>query len=159
MRVFKKQLAASFVLLSFGLEVLAQERRPTPTPAPPANRSEQEADVVRITTNLVQVDVVVTKDGKQITNLKPEDFNIQEDGRSQRITSFAYVSLNPDAPNKSSPIASAENDKGAPSIPKPPLPQEVKRTIAMNKHGMMVKSKMTIRLRRSMTIFILKLMK
>ena len=39
-----------------------------------ANLRGQEPDVVRITTNLVQVDLVVTKDGKQITNLKPEDF-------------------------------------------------------------------------------------
>lgn len=131
MRVFKKQLVASFVLLSFAFEVQAQDPRPTPTFAPPANRSEQENDVVRITTNLVQVDVVVTKDGKQITNLKPEDFDILEDGRSKRITSFAYVSINSDAQNKNSPIASAENEKGAPLIPRPPLPQEVKRTIAV----------------------------
>jgi len=31
-----------------------------------AKLQEQEPDVVRITTNLVQVDLVVTKDGKQV---------------------------------------------------------------------------------------------
>ena len=43
-------------------------------------------DVVRVTTSLVQVDVVVTKDGKQVTDLKAEDFEILEDGRRQLIT-------------------------------------------------------------------------
>jgi len=36
-----------------------------------------EQDVVRITTNLVQVDAVVTRDGKQVTDLKPEDVPLQ----------------------------------------------------------------------------------
>ena len=56
---------------------------------------EQDEDVVRITTNLVQVDVIVTKDGKHIIDLKPEDFEILEDGRPQPITSFVYVSRDP----------------------------------------------------------------
>ena len=83
----------------------------------------QEQEVVRITTNLVQVDLVVTKDGKQIRDLKPEDFEILEDGRRQTITHFAYVSTNPtEAP---------KTDSTATLIPKPPLPEEVKRTIAI----------------------------
>ena len=85
---------------------------------------------MRITTNLVQVDLVVTKDGKQITDLKPEDFEILEDGRPQKITSFAYVSTNPSAP-KSNNSSSATNETAVPVIPKPPLPYEVKRTIAI----------------------------
>ena len=40
---------------------------------------------MRITTNLVQVDVVVSKDGKQVRDLKPEDFEILEDGRPQPL--------------------------------------------------------------------------
>jgi hypothetical protein len=53
--------------------------------------AEQE-DVVRITTNLVQIDAVVTKDGKPVPNLKADDFEIYEDGRRQPITSFAFIS-------------------------------------------------------------------
>ena len=49
-------------------------------------------DVVKITTNLVQIDAVVTKDGKAVTNLTADDFEIYEDGRKQMITSFAYIS-------------------------------------------------------------------
>ena len=90
----------------------------------------QDPDVVRITTNLVQLDLVVTKDGKHITNLKPEDFEILEDGRPQNITSFAYVSTNPSTAI-GAPISSSNTESTAPSIPKPPLPNEVKRTIAI----------------------------
>ncbi len=49
-------------------------------------------DVVRITTNVVQIDAIVTKDGKQVTDLKPEDFEIFEDNKPQKITNFTYVS-------------------------------------------------------------------
>lgn len=57
-----------------------------------ANTSSAQDDVVRITTNLVQVDAVVTKNGKPVTNLTADDFEIYQDGRKQAITSFAYIS-------------------------------------------------------------------
>src|SRR6185369_8395471 len=53
---------------------------------------DDKDDVVRITTNLVQVDAVVTKDGKPVTNLTADDFEIFEDGKRQTISSFAFVS-------------------------------------------------------------------
>ncbi|HEX5965003.1 MAG TPA: VWA domain-containing protein, partial [Pyrinomonadaceae bacterium] len=52
----------------------------------------QSDDVVRITTNLVQVDVIVTKNGKPVRDLKAEDFEVFEDGKRQEIVSFAFVS-------------------------------------------------------------------
>jgi VWFA-related protein len=58
----------------------------------PAISQTQSDDVIRITTNLVQIDAVVTKQGKLIKDLKAEDFEIYEDGKLQTITSFAYVS-------------------------------------------------------------------
>ena len=60
--------------------------------APVAAQTQTDDEVVKINTNLVQVDVVVTKDGKPVTNLKAEDFEIFENGRRQTITSFAYIS-------------------------------------------------------------------
>lgn len=97
----------------------------------PVRFQAQDPDVVRITTNLVQVDLVVTKDGKQITDLKPEDFEILEDGRLQKITSFAYVSTNPSAAINNAPSSSSMSESAPPSIPKPLLPYEIKRTIAI----------------------------
>src|SRR5215471_20570397 len=48
---------------------------------------------VRISVTLVQVDAVVNdRKGRLVTDLKPEDFEILEDGRPQKITNFSYIS-------------------------------------------------------------------
>src|SRR5882672_1139411 len=70
-------------------------QRPSPTPPPgPVLESTQKPDdfdVVKITTNLVQVDAVVTdKNGKVVTDLKADEVQIFEDGKPQKITHFAY---------------------------------------------------------------------
>src|SRR5882757_3605124 len=63
-------------------------------PATQTNKREEQ-DVVRITTSLVQVDAVVTdRSGKPITDLKPEEVQIFENNRPQRITHFSYVVTN-----------------------------------------------------------------
>ncbi|HYJ91565.1 MAG TPA: VWA domain-containing protein [Pyrinomonadaceae bacterium] len=49
--------------------------------------------VVKINTNLIQIDVTVTdKDGKIVTGLKPEDFQLYENGELQKIANFSFVS-------------------------------------------------------------------
>src|SRR5215218_3246201 len=79
------------VLLSFCtlLPVLSQTTAQTTTQSKPVDDRD---DVVKITTNLVQIDAIVTKDGKPVPGLKADDFEIYEDGRPQTITSFAYIS-------------------------------------------------------------------
>src|ERR1043165_8540327 len=87
-------------------------------------------DVVRITTNLVQIDVAVTKDGKPVPNLKAEDFEIYEDGHRQAITSFAFVS-NLGTNAATTPVKSAETKNGA-FVPPAPIERDVpRRTIAI----------------------------
>jgi len=132
----KYRVAGWLLLLCFAANLRAQEPRPSPTPpAEPKLKTpaEQEPDVVRISTNLVQVDVVVTKDGKQITDLTPADFEILEDGRVQQIISFAYVSASTVNSNTATntPAPNTTNDAPPPVIPKPPLPREIKRTVAI----------------------------
>jgi hypothetical protein len=48
--------------------------------------------VIRVTVDLVQVDAVVTdSQGRHVAGMKPEDFQILEDGKPQKITHFSYV--------------------------------------------------------------------
>ena len=87
--MYKRLLFLALLLSSILLSVSAQKPpRPLPPPAPQSQPRSEDQDVVRITTNLVQVDVVVTRDGKQVTDLKPEDFELFEDGHPQQITTF-----------------------------------------------------------------------
>ena len=60
-----------------------------------------EGDVVRITTNLVQVDAVITdKSGKPIGDFKPVELQLYENNRAQKITHFSYIA---DVPPASKP--------------------------------------------------------
>src|ERR1044071_7946561 len=93
-----KAFLALLLVFSIFFPALAQNK-PAQT-----QTSDDKDDVVKITTNLVQVDVVVTKDGKPVTNLTAADFEIFEDGKRQTITSFSYISnvsksaVQPDTP-------------------------------------------------------------
>jgi hypothetical protein len=82
--------------LALFVNALAQDPRqttPTPTPAPQQAQADDE-DVVRITTNLVQVDAVITdKSGKLVTDLRPEEVEILEDDRPQKITTSLLSQL------------------------------------------------------------------
>jgi VWFA-related protein len=113
---------------------LAQQPSPSPKPSPVEQQKPQAEsdDVVRITTNLVQVDAVVSdKDGKLVTDLKPEEIEIFEDGRKQKITHFSYNNATAtEQPVKESRPTPA--DKNAPPVPPSRLrPEDVRRTIAL----------------------------
>lgn len=93
-----------------------------------AQTKTDDDDVVRITTNLVQIDAVVLKNGKLVPNLNAEDFEIFQDGKRQTITSFAYISNVP--ANK--PPETAKADERDKSVPVAPLKREdPRRTIAI----------------------------
>ena len=80
----KKYFLLLLSLLFLTFTVFAQK----PTPTPPAN----DDDVVKISTTLIQIDVTVTdKNGKIVTDLKAEDFEVYENGKKQDITNFLFV--------------------------------------------------------------------
>ena len=100
--------------------------------------ADDKDDVVKIRTNLVQVDAVVTKDGKPVTNLTADDFEIYEDGRKQTITSFAYISNVPSSTRNttvaSAPLKDSATDKTGVTPPPPAEPVQrdaARRTIAI----------------------------
>ena len=137
------QLVLAF-LLGFSAFLYAQQ-----SPAPAARQSkespgekpdvqtEQADDIVRITTNLVQVDAVVTtKDGKPVTDLRAEDFELLQDGRLQTITHFSYISNVPATASTSSNVAATPKQKERGVIPSPttavtPRPHDARRTVAL----------------------------
>ena len=125
---------ALVLIFSLFITVAAQTQTPAPPPAQDKTGQQSQPDedeVVRITTNLVQVDAVVTdKKGKLVTDLRPEEMEIYEDGRSQKITNFSFVSTESGVAQPVSPPASAA--KNAPPVPPVRLkPEQVRRTIAL----------------------------
>jgi VWFA-related protein len=106
----------------------------TRTAPPPKEGDPQRDEVVRVTTNLVQVDVVVTDaDGKQVTDLRPEEFEVSEDGKRRELTNFSYISTEP-TPDAGAGVRSTApaGTAAAPKVAPAPLrPEQVRRTIAL----------------------------
>ncbi len=86
---------------------------------------------MRITTNLVQVDAVVTdKDGHPVTDLKPDEIRIFEDDKQQKISHFSFIAAA--GPETAYPTKPAKVDKNVPAPPPVALkPEQVRRTIAI----------------------------
>src|SRR2546425_7004787 len=159
--MIKSWLPATILIAQLATSSFAQTpvASPAPSPAPqtsPPQRPE-EVDVVRITTNLVQVDAVVTdKNGKVVTDLKPEEVQIFEDGRQQKITHFSYYvaeSLPAEKPGK--PVTLDKVDKNAPPVPPNRLrPEDIRRTIALVVDDLGLSFESTYYVRRALKKFV-----
>lgn len=90
MTVAPRKLAYLLFLLAFCATAHAQQSaKPKPSPTP-----FDDGDVVRINTNVVQVDAtVVDKNGKFVTDLKAEDFEITEEGKNITPQYFSFIPL------------------------------------------------------------------
>ncbi|MBK9528767.1 MAG: VWA domain-containing protein [Acidobacteria bacterium] len=115
-------------LLSF-VAIHAQERRAISRPTPPP-----ESDVVKISTNLIQVDVTVTdKNGNAVRDLRPDEIEIYENGKLQKVNNFSFVPGNRTTTEEAARLAK-ENRKNSPNVilPSGPIrPEQVRRTIAL----------------------------
>ena len=112
------------IFVSSSAVAYAQTVAPTPTP-PPAD----DSDVVKITTALIQVDVTVTdKKGNIITDLKPDEIEIFENGEKQKITNFSFVSNLRDTGEQ--PVKN-KGEKPVIMPPSPLRPENTRRTIAL----------------------------
>jgi VWFA-related protein len=136
----------SLLFFSLLTSSLAQQGPPTskqtqiqkvPTVSPQARpqtdlaKEVSQDEVVKLGVTLVQVDAVVTdKNGKQVTDLTADDFEIYEDGRKQKITNFSYVVTQ----TKAAPALVAEKNERVDATVLPPVrlrPEQVRRTIAL----------------------------
>ena len=133
-----KRATLIFVLIGqISVWGFAQEvSKPNVVPAKPEAQQpgqSKEDEVVRITTNLVQVDPVITdRNGKIVTDLQPEEVQILEDGRPQKITNFSYVPLEAEVVAATPrPRANPKAKNGPPLVPVRLRPEQVHRTMAL----------------------------
>ncbi|HEX8184450.1 MAG TPA: VWA domain-containing protein, partial [Blastocatellia bacterium] len=117
------------LLFSLAISAIGQQADKPDEQKPP-----KKDDSVRISVTLVQVDVTVTDDkGRPVTDLKPEDFEVYEDGRLQKITNFSQIATQP----RQGQVAQETvipPEKNQPPIPAPPArlrPGQVRRTVAL----------------------------
>ena len=90
-------LGLAIGLLTTNLLAQSSQQNPQQQPAPPPpqqRRDVQSQDVVRITTELVQTDVVVTdRDDQIISDLKLGDFEVLENGKKQELQFMEFISV------------------------------------------------------------------
>src|SRR5437660_8588200 len=150
-----KHFLPLLLIASLPGSIASAQQAGTPPPAPVLQTQKPEdVDVVRITSNLVQVDAVVTdKNGKLVTDLKPEEVEIFEDGHKQKITHFSF-NLSESAPTERV-AKSAAIDKTAPPIPTARLrPEDIKRTIAIVVDDLGLSFESTYYVRRALKKFV-----
>jgi VWFA-related protein len=101
---------------------------------------------IRIDVNLVQVAIVTDAKGRQVTDLKSEDFEILQDGEPQKITHFSYISTGssrpaPSAANDSRSVRTTDRD-------------QIRRTIAVVVDDLGLSFESTVRVRDALRKFV-----
>ena len=120
----KKFFLTTALLFVSVFNVFSQTAKPSVSPTPPTDE-----DIVKISTALIQIDATVTdKNGKIISDLKPEEVEIYENGKKQQISNFSFVS------NVRTESETPDTTPGNIAAPQPPptvRPEQVRRTIAL----------------------------
>jgi len=115
-----------FLLLLLFVPISGFAQSSTPTPIQTEND-----EVIKISTQLIQLDVTVTdKNNNIVTDLKPEDFEVYENGKKQNITNFSFIGIAPQPKLNEKDQTKAEKN----SIPLPSVPfktTQIKRTYAL----------------------------
>lgn len=134
MKLLNRSLAIALSCSFFVAQ--GQTTNPLPSKQQSAPPVQTRGDVVRITTNLVQVDVtVLDHSGQPVSDLTPDDFEVTEDGRPQKISNLSFIATASAPPRPSAPAPATKRAKGiAPEPPLPPVtlrPDQVRRAIAL----------------------------
>ncbi len=139
-----KNLIPIFVaLLIFAVNALSQVATPTPS---------AETDVVKISTALIQIDVTVTdKRGRIVTDLRPDEVEIYENGKKQDISNFSFISNTREiTQQQKKPDVSVS----VPLPPSPVRPEQVRRTIALVVDDLTLSFESTYYVRRALKKFV-----
>jgi VWFA-related protein len=133
--------------------VFAQTPQATVTP----KTVDKTDDVVKISTTLIQIDVTVTdKNGKIVTDLKPEDFEVYENNQKQQITNFSFVPVLSSTKDSSEPSPTQKNTtKDSSLIPPAPIrPEQVRRTFALVVDDLSLSTESVYYVRRALKKFV-----
>jgi VWFA-related protein len=107
-------LGLAIGLLTTNLVAQSSQQSPQqqPPPPPPKQRQDdQSADILRITTELVQTDVVVTdRNDEIIPDLKLSDFDLFDNGKKQELQFMEFISV--DEPGRSEGSSSIQRIAG-----------------------------------------------
>ncbi|MGI8670495.1 MAG: VWA domain-containing protein, partial [Aridibacter sp.] len=136
-------------IFAFAISLNAFSQTPQPTATPMA-----EDDIVKISTNLIQIDVTVTdKKGNVITDLKPEEVEIYENGKKQDISNFSFISANSEAAKPKEKNAKPDKLDLIP-LPTKIRPEQVRRTIALVVDDLTLSFESTYYVRRALKKFV-----
>ncbi|HVE59914.1 MAG TPA: VWA domain-containing protein [Pyrinomonadaceae bacterium] len=139
----KKLILAPLFIFIFVMTAASQ----TPSPTPPA-----DDDVVKISTTLIQVDVTVTDSkGKIVTGLKPEDFEIYENGEKQKITNLSFVSS---VKESTDPVKNPTEKVAVPVPPTELKAEKIRRTFALVIDDLSLSFQSAYYVRRSLKKFV-----
>lgn len=107
---------------------------PPPKSGEPSVQTNEQDNVVRISTQLVQIDAVVTdRKGNHVDDLKEEEFELLVDGKKQPLTLFSLTNLKREPATSADLLKEAKTPKSAAPTSMPTrnlAPENVARTIA-----------------------------
>src|SRR4051812_14468304 len=88
------KLMGLLLLLTGSVLTAGQPPAPAQQPPSPPPPSGQQPPTFKVRVDYVEVDTIVTdRQGRMVRDLKKEDFQILEDGKSQAITNFTLVDI------------------------------------------------------------------
>ncbi|HEX7313032.1 MAG TPA: VWA domain-containing protein [Pyrinomonadaceae bacterium] len=145
-KLFRPQLAAA---LTAALCMLAPARAQQPD-APPLKEDEE---VVRISTELVQTDVMVFDgSGKFVDGLKPEQFELRIDGKPQQVVFFERIKAG--TVNEDAQIAAARGGGSGPTAGGAAVPLDRGRTVVFFVDDLHLSPASSIHIRKTIRRFI-----
>jgi VWFA-related protein len=152
-----RKFLACYLCLFITLGAAAQTRQPQqPAAAPPPGGEE----VLRITTELVQVNAVVTDKNEQpVTDLKMSDFEVYDNGKRQDLQFMEFVSVDAGRRAEGTLAAAGGNAvKVAPgvdtSVARDLTARDVKRVIAFVVDDVTIPKEDLVRVRQMLTEFV-----